>query len=128
MNFFIPLGDFAPVAVPLLVLAIAWAMILLETRRRRRRAAAGLPIYDGMRAPGEESEIVRQSLPLSREVVEHFRSTGPGWPARIDEVLKRHVRDEEDRARRPVTEAPQGATARLAQDREAFRGEEDDGA
>lgn len=29
------------------------------------------------------------SLRLSPEVVEHFRSTGPGWQSRIDEILKK---------------------------------------
>ena len=43
------------------------------------------------RPPLGETAKVQQSLRLSREVVEHFRSTGPGWQARIDEVLRRHV-------------------------------------
>lgn len=29
------------------------------------------------------------SIRLSPEVVEHFRSTGPGWQKRIDEILKK---------------------------------------
>jgi uncharacterized protein (DUF4415 family) len=28
---------------------------------------------------------------FSREVIEHFRSTGPGWQARIDQVLRAHM-------------------------------------
>lgn len=125
MNWFIPLGDFAAVAIPLLVCAIFLTMILLEKRRRRRRAAAGLPVYGpAVRPEGSEGTgLVRQPLPLSREVVEHFRAMGPGWPARIDEVLKRHVRDEADRARLLGAEAPEGAKARVAEEREAFRGE-----
>jgi uncharacterized protein (DUF4415 family) len=31
------------------------------------------------------------SVRLSSEVVEHFRATGPGWQARIDEVLKQAI-------------------------------------
>ena len=124
MNFFIPLGGFAPAAIPLLVLAIPWTMILIEMRRRRR-AAAGLPIF-GPAVPPEGAEgtgPVRQSLPLSREVVEHFRATGPGWPARIDEVLKRHVRDEEERARRRVAEE-RGARSAVAEYRAGYDGGE----
>ena len=125
MNFFIPLGDFAPFAVPLLVLAIAWAIILREQRRRRRRAAAGLPVYGpAVRAEGAEGAdaagAVRQPLALSREVVEHFRAMGPGWQARIDEVLKFHVRDAEDRARRQAAEAPEGVEARVAEERSGY--------
>jgi hypothetical protein len=122
MSWFIPLGDFAPVAVPLLVLAIAWTMILLEQRRRRRRAAAGLPIFGPAPSPegAEGTGPVRQSLPLSREVVEHFRAMGPGWQARIDEVLKRHVREEEDPVRRPAAEATGGAKARVAEERSDY--------
>lgn len=127
MNFFIPLGEHGPTVVILIVLAIAGTMILLEKRRRRRRAAAGLPVYGpAVRPEGSEGTgLVRQPLPLSREVMEHFRAMGPGWQARIDEVLKRHVRDEEDRARARgrAAEAPEGAKARLADEREAFRGE-----
>ena len=36
------------------------------------------------RMPTKESVTVR----YSREVVEYFRSTGPGWQSRIDEALK----------------------------------------
>lgn len=31
------------------------------------------------------------SLRLSKEVLKHFRQTGPGWQTRIDEALKKHV-------------------------------------
>jgi BrnA antitoxin of type II toxin-antitoxin system len=125
MSWFIPLGEFAPVAVPLLVLAIAWTMILLEQRRRRRRAAAGLPIFGpAVRPEGAEGTEgtgpVRQPVALSLEVVEHFRAMGPGWQARIDEVLKRHVREEEDRARRPAAGAAEGAKARVAEERSDY--------
>lgn len=103
-------------------------MVWREKRRRRRRAAAGLPIYDGMRAPGEEGGVVRQPLPLSREVLEHFRATGPGWQARIDEVLKRHVTMAKQ-IRREVAEAQAQAEAvapRVAEEQKGFEGEEGD--
>lgn len=32
---------------------------------------------------------VALSIRLSPEVVEHYKATGPGWQARIDEVLKK---------------------------------------
>src|SRR5688572_12571413 len=129
MNFSIPVGEHGPTVVALLVLAIGWTMVLLEQRRRRRRAAAGLPIVGPAERPeaAEGTGPVRQPLPLSREVVEHFRAMGPGWQARIDEVLKRHVRDEADRARRRGAEASEGAKARVAEEREAFRGEGEEG-
>lgn len=38
------------------------------------------------------SAKVQQSLRLSPEVIEHFRATGPGWQARIDAVLREHVK------------------------------------
>ena len=31
------------------------------------------------------------SLRLSREVIEHFKATGPGWQQRIDEMLKSKI-------------------------------------
>ena len=31
------------------------------------------------------------SLRLSREVIEHFKATGPGWQGRIDETLKSKI-------------------------------------
>ncbi|HEX6411138.1 MAG TPA: BrnA antitoxin family protein [Sphingomicrobium sp.] len=128
MSFSIPVGEHGPTLVILIVLAIFWTMILFEQRRRRRRAAAGLPIFGpAVRTEGAEGTgPVRQSLPLSREVLDHFRATGPGWPARIDEVLKRHVREEEERARRRVEEA-EGAKARVAEERGAFRGKGEEG-
>ncbi len=46
------------------------------------------------RPPKGTSAKVQQSLRLSREVLEFFRSTGEGWQARIDEVLLRHVREQ----------------------------------
>jgi uncharacterized protein (DUF4415 family) len=38
----------------------------------------------------ERKELV--SLRLSREVLDWFRATGPGWQTRIDELLRREVR------------------------------------
>lgn len=44
------------------------------------------------RPPFGKLAKIQQSLRLSPEVLEHFRATGPGWQARIDETLLRHVR------------------------------------
>ncbi len=43
--------------------------------------------------PSSLSGKVRRVIPLSPEVLEHFRATGPGWQRRIDETLLRHVRE-----------------------------------
>lgn len=39
------------------------------------------------RAPTKEMVTIR----LSKEIVDHFRATGPGWQSRVDEVLKKAV-------------------------------------
>jgi hypothetical protein len=76
------------------------------------------------RPPQGSGPKVQQSLRLSPEVLEHFRATGPGWQARIDEVLRRHVKMASE-MRREVAEAEaQGAKARVAEERVAYRGEE----
>ncbi len=48
----------------------------------------------GQRGPQKTPTKERVGLRLDQEVVEHFRSTGPGWQRRINEVLVRHVRGE----------------------------------
>lgn len=40
---------------------------------------------------GRTSGEVSVSLELSAEVVSHFKATGPGWQARIDETLQRSI-------------------------------------
>ncbi|HEX8240823.1 MAG TPA: BrnA antitoxin family protein [Allosphingosinicella sp.] len=66
------------------------------------------------RPPLGETAKVQQSLRLSKAVIDHFRATGPGWQARIDEVLRRHVANSaaEDRGER-----------RVAEERQDYRGE-----
>ncbi len=46
----------------------------------------------GQRGPQKAPTKERVGLRLDREVVEHFRATGPGWQSRINEVLARHVK------------------------------------
>ncbi|MCG6114155.1 MAG: BrnA antitoxin family protein [Mesorhizobium sp.] len=48
----------------------------------------------GQRGPQKTPTKERVGLRLDQEVVEHFRSTGPGWQGRINEVLVKHVRGE----------------------------------
>ena len=45
----------------------------------------------GHSSEGPAAEKVSISLELSAEVVTHFKATGPGWQARIDEALKRSI-------------------------------------
>jgi uncharacterized protein (DUF4415 family) len=43
---------------------------------------------------GQQKAPVKEriGLRLNAEVVEHFRKTGPGWQARINDVLAEHVK------------------------------------
>ena len=58
------------------------------------------------RPPLGERPKVQQSLRLSSEVIEHFKSGGRGWQARIDEVLRQHV--ERARMKGAVAEEREG--------------------
>ncbi|WP_210255046.1 BrnA antitoxin family protein [Bradyrhizobium symbiodeficiens] len=44
------------------------------------------------RGPNKAPTKTLVSLRLSPEVVEHFKSTGPGWQSRIDETLRKAVK------------------------------------
>lgn len=46
----------------------------------------------GERGPQKTPVKERVGLRLNKEVVEHFRRTGPGWQSRINEVLSEHVK------------------------------------
>jgi len=88
------------------------------------REATGTYTQRG-RPPLGSAAKVQQSLRLSPEVLEHFRSTGPGWQARIDEVLRIHVKMVEE-MRRHVAEAKaarEGGERRVAEGRGPWRGE-----
>jgi uncharacterized protein (DUF4415 family) len=74
------------------------------------------------RPPLGSAAKVQQSLRLSPEVLEHFRSTGPGWQARIDDVLRIHVKMVEE-MRRHVAEA-RATMPRVAEEQEGYSGEE----
>lgn len=65
------------------------------------------------RPPLGETAKVQQSLRLSKAVIDYFRATGPGWQARIDEVLRRHVAEA----------AGDSGARRVAEERQDYRGE-----
>lgn len=46
----------------------------------------------GKRGPQKAPTKKLVSLRLSPEVIDHFRSTGPGWQTRIDSTLRRAIR------------------------------------
>lgn len=56
---------------------------LIRNRRVVRR---------GKRGPQKAPTKKLVSLRLSPEVIEHFRSTGPGWQTRIDSTLRQAIR------------------------------------
>ncbi len=45
----------------------------------------------GKRGPQKSPVKERVGLRLDADVVEHFRATGSGWQARVNEILKQHV-------------------------------------
>jgi uncharacterized protein (DUF4415 family) len=47
--------------------------------------------------PRSPSPKVLLSVRYSREVVDYFRSTGNGWQARMDGVLREYVRQHEEK-------------------------------
>jgi uncharacterized protein (DUF4415 family) len=44
------------------------------------------------RGPQRAAKKVPVSIRLSPDVVEAFRSTGAGWQARVDEILRAHIK------------------------------------
>ncbi len=61
---------------------------------RRARPAASLPsdvlkAFPRTRGTQKAPKKVAVSIRLSTEVVEYFKSSGPGWQSRIDAALKR---------------------------------------
>ena len=90
-----------------------------QTRIGKRilREATGTYTQRG-RPPLGSGPKVQQSLRLSPEVLAFFKATGPGWQARIDEVLKRHV-TMVNQMRRQVAEA-QATRSRVADERSGY--------
>lgn len=54
------------------------------------REAAGTLTRRG-RPPHGDAPKQQVTIRLPREVIAHFKAEGPGWQARIGEVLQRHV-------------------------------------
>jgi uncharacterized protein (DUF4415 family) len=52
----------------------------------------GRVVRRGKRGPQKAPTKKLVSLRLSAEVVDHFRSTGPGWQTRIDGALREAIR------------------------------------
>jgi uncharacterized protein (DUF4415 family) len=50
----------------------------------------------GQRGPQKAPVKERVGLRLNRDVVEHFRRTGPGWQSRINDVLEDYVKAREN--------------------------------
>lgn len=48
--------------------------------------------FKGYRGRQKAPTKVAVSIRLSREVVDHFKSQGPGWQSRIDEALRQIVK------------------------------------
>jgi uncharacterized protein (DUF4415 family) len=46
----------------------------------------------GQRGPQKDPVKERIGLRLNKDVVDHFRQTGPGWQSRINAVLAAHVK------------------------------------
>lgn len=62
----------------------------------RARPAEELPaeiavFFPKTRGPQKALKKVAVSIRLSAEVIDYFKSTGPGWQNRIDETLKKAV-------------------------------------
>lgn len=54
---------------------------IVEQQRRAR----------GQRGPQKTPTKERITIRLDADIVEHFRATGPGWQARLNEALKKTI-------------------------------------
>lgn len=52
----------------------------------------GNVVRKGRRGPQKEPTKKLVSLRLSSEVIEHFKSSGPGWQTRIDNTLRKVIK------------------------------------
>jgi uncharacterized protein (DUF4415 family) len=87
----------------------------LRIGKRILREATGTYTQRGRPPLGGRAKV-QQSLRLSPEVIEHFRATGSGWQARIDEVLRRHVAE-----RTLGANAGRVAETKVAEERAEYR-------
>ena len=63
----------------------------------KRQLDALVPIRTVRGRPKSENKKLLLSVRYSVEVVEYFRSTGDGWQARMDSVLRQYVSQHEAR-------------------------------
>jgi len=49
-------------------------------------------ISNRARGPQKKAKKVPVSIRLSPDVVEAFRASGAGWQARVDEILREHIK------------------------------------
>ncbi len=52
----------------------------------------------GQRGPQKEPVKERITIRLDAEVVAHFRATGKGWQTRLNDALKKQIRQDKKRA------------------------------
>ncbi|MDP2817669.1 MAG: BrnA antitoxin family protein [Polaromonas sp.] len=64
----------------------------------KRQLDALVPIRTVRGRPKSENKKLLLSVRYSVEVVEYFRSTGDGWQARMDSVLRQYVSQHEARS------------------------------
>lgn len=67
-----------------------------EADFKNARPASDLPpeilkAFPKTRGPQKLAKKVPISIRLSADVIERFKAEGPGWQARIDEILKKAV-------------------------------------
>lgn len=72
-----------------------------EMFRRARPAREVFPALDfpkPKRGPQKAPTKVQTTIRLDRQVIEHFRATGPGWQSRLNETLRKAVEKERKKA------------------------------
>lgn len=52
----------------------------------------------GQRGPQKEPVKERITIRLDADVVAHFRATGKGWQTRLNDALKKQIRQDKKRA------------------------------
>lgn len=72
-----------------------------EMFRRARPAREMFPDLEfpkPKRGPQKTATKVQTTIRLDRQVIEHFRSSGPGWQSRLNETLRKMVEKERKKA------------------------------
>lgn len=72
--------------------SIDWSKAILTHGGGVDSTIAELRILRGQRGAQKMPRKVPTALRLSPEVVEFFRSTGPGWQTRVDAALREYVK------------------------------------